>query len=176
MIKMFQSKAKEHERQTGSDEPDQLLLHECFPTRADMECVWKRLEKARGRKPQSIRDAWDNLKKLGPAAAKSARQHTLWYYMKNDCDELNTEWTDAILKYEDKISKTHEKSNIGARMYPEELRRIHGAIEMRRLIKTGMLREVKDEADNQCYVKVVHQEKISKTREQSLASSGHRFS
>ena len=133
------------------------------------------MEKARGRKPESVRIAWDNLKKLRAIGAKEAKAKTLWEFMKKGCDEMETEWVEMIMSFEDTISKSITKAKEGRKMYPGELRRLHGATRLARLARTNVFKKTKDEAGNECYVKVTETQTIEKKREQKLARRAYPY-
>ena len=85
------------------DTPDKELLEKHFTPR-QLEALWQRFAKARGRAPQTIRDAWNQLKGLGAKKKSDNHLKALTEFMK---DPDSQAWTDVLLSISDEIKGSH---------------------------------------------------------------------
>ena len=96
-------------------------------------------EKARGRKPQDVQQAWEDMKAMGaPGGCAKVKCDTLLSFLSNQGKELmNDKWVEVLMSFREEISKWREARRIGRKMYWGELERIHGRKEFTEFIRMG---------------------------------------
>ena len=124
-------------------------------TPADLQALWKRLEKARGRQPSSVQEAWDSLKQLGGAKAAQSRCNTLCLYLRGKGEDINPPlWVDHLLLMHEEIARISERKVTAKPLYRGELEQLHGKAEAARFIREGKWRSKKDRDGDTVYFKV----------------------
>ena len=130
--------------------------------------MWKRLEKARGRQPTNVQEAWDSLKELGKAAAGEKKLNILVSYIKDEEDE----WIDTLMTITDSIEQSKIKRRTGIPMSKGELEQIHGKLETEQFIKQGIFKKIRDKPYPQ-YLKV--SEMVVQEKKRTMSASGTRL-
>ena len=148
------------------ENPDRSVMLRYF-TPADLSALWKRLQKARGRAPTNVQEAWDNLKSLGKQDAGKEQEKTLVTFLDDYLkDDGSQNWIDHLVTITDEAEKKRTVSKKKQRFYRGELWRIHGRSEAERFIKSGKFKEDVDSDGDECFIKVTKSEVQSKSRVQ----------
>jgi len=75
-------------------EPDKDLLQQEF-TATELQSLWGRMKRARGKQPISVEDAWNSLKDLGGVRADLEKNNTLFKYVA--CKGDDSMWVEHFL-------------------------------------------------------------------------------
>ena len=153
------------------ENPDQVptrdMLQSHFSAH-DLQALWKRLEKERGRQPKTIEEAWQTLKELGSHKAGEERVKTLAMYIKGQRTGQTMLWADNLLSIRDELKRAHIQRKLSRPMYRGELEQIHGKAEIAKFIRQGKWREGKDKDGDIVYYKVSREEETMKSRSQTV--------
>ena len=136
----------------GITAPDKSLLMQHFNDK-DLKALWKRLEKARGHQPDSVQQAWDDLKKLG-SGAPAARNKTLALFLIGKGDESPPMWVDHLITASEEISRIEQQQVPTKPLYRGELEAIHGKAEAARHIRMGKWKQTFEKDGEPVYLKV----------------------
>ena len=152
-------------------DPNKDMLTDFF-SKGELEALWHRLQKARGRKDLQVREAWDALKEMGANKADEARKNTLVMFITGVLDEDDDSWAEHLLTIKDTITKSRTLKVKQKYYYPGELRVKHGKKEAERMMKHKLTKTV-DEDGDECYIRKEKQDISEKTRAQSIQASRH---
>ena len=147
--------------------PDRDLLQEIFD-KNELQALWKRLETARGRKPSTVQEAWDDLKKLGGIQAKNAMGSTLAKFL---VDPAKDEWVDFLVQTNEEIKQISRRSVNVKPLYKGELEQLHGKAEAARHIRPGKWKAGKDKDGELIYFKVSQEESRIRQHSESMNAS-----
>ena len=163
------------ENNPNAEDPDRELLLKTF-TENQLSALWKRLEQARGKEPETIEQAWQSLRKLPRKQAEAQRAVTLLKFLKdkeNPDDGDKKLWVDHIITCQEKITNKHTMQVINRPLYKGELEQIHGKAEAAAHIRQGKWVAKTDKDGDTVYVKRSAVEILEKESEQTV--SGTRY-
>ena len=122
----------------GVETPDRKLVSE-FLTPSDLQGVWKMLERARGRKPTSVEEAWKSLTELGKAKGDDKKWHVLMSFVVGKDDD---DWENNLMVYSEAVTLSNTRTKTGELLYRGEIDTMHGRKEAQQLIDAGIVKQV----------------------------------
>ena len=132
------------------------------------KALWKRMDRMKNGKPFTVKEAWNNMKKLTPGTRNEQKHKAFMLWLKDPDSE---DWCQHVVNVTESFTKSHKQTITKSKFYKGELIQKHGRREALDFIAKGKYKATQDEDGDEIFVVTQAHEEMSRERSSTASAT-----